>query len=186
MSRLHNYIQTEQDALNLLYLIEFINTDEEQLNEGMSDILGKVKNLLPKMGITMGFKDGLIHQLSRSSLYVSKFIWNMLKYHTTGNKESKEILLELSKTKVSREQVMDFLFRLDILTLSMFTAPLKMLDALLGWNIHPTVMRKTDDVVERSRKAIEYLRDLIPTVPAKVAKKLDMNIKRIQILLGVE
>ena len=117
---------------------------------------------------------------------MSKFVWHIFRYHITGNQESKEKIVELSQAKISREQFMDFLFKMDILTLSLFTAPLKMVDALLGWSIHPVVKNKTKDVMERGKLAIKQLMDVAKAVPEKVGKKLEVNIKRIENLLGID
>ena len=185
MSRLQNYLNKNNDISRLIMVSEFIEMDINRLDEGFSDIKRQLSGLLPKIGLGMDFKEGLIHQLSRASIHMSKFVWHIFRYHITGNQESKEKIVELSQTKISREQFMDFLFKMDILTLSLFTAPLKMVDALLGWSIHPVVKNKTKDVMERGKQAIKQLMDVAKAVPEKLGKKLETNIKRIENLLRV-
>ena len=60
-------------------------------------------------------------------------------------------------TKVQKEDVIDVLLKLDVLTLHAITGPIHMIDALTGWHIGPMVKAAVLKIDDRAKKALEHL-----------------------------
>ena len=71
----------------------------------------------------------------KSGKHIGKVIWYAMKA-AVGNEEDKQKLIRIIKeTKISSSQLIDFLLKLDMLTLHAITGPIHMIDAVTGWHL---------------------------------------------------
>ena len=89
------------------------------------------------------------------------------------------------KKKVSKEELIDFFFKLDVLTLSLLTGPINIIDALMGWNIVATLKSKGKTSDSRIKDAIGDLSKSIETLPDKLKRKVLNNLNKIKKLVNV-
>lgn len=166
--------ETKMDMLTLLEIAVFMDEDFDRIDEAF-DFLGKLEGLASKMGIhASSSRGGLIGILWRSGKVLAEFFWNILKA-VAGDKDAKERAIELSKTEVRKEDIIDFLLRVDGLTLHTLTGPIHFIDNLTGWHIWAAVETHVHDFADKAAKAIGALADVVKEVDDEIkikAKKL--------------
>lgn len=189
VNRIDNYMQkgVEQDSIALLELAMFMEENEYMLNEAIKNWGKKVGGLLKKVGLHAHTGEGgLIWVLGKSSVTMGQLFWNLVKAATTGDKKAKEKVVEIAKTEITKEQVLDFLLKLDTLTLHMVTGPLHMLDALTGWHIAVNIKKASEPVVDRTKRAINHLRNLADNLKGKLKKQVLDYVFGLRRILGEE
>jgi len=176
--------ELDRDTISIIELASFIE-DYPEMNEAMSDWADKLKTVLDKMGLhaTKG-NTGLLQMIGKASARISKLLWHAFMATTTGKQEHKDKVIEISKQEVSKEDLMNFLMKIDLLTLHVISGPIHIIDALTGWHIGPKILQGVDIFIDRGKKAIEHLifiRDKSKDRPLK--DKLSHYIKSIKTLI---
>lgn len=149
------YISESADSLN-----------EEELTEasilaGLTDKLGDV---LPKAGLKLHKGKGLLS-------YVKDFTGTAGKMIIAAIKKDKEQIKKLSQ-EFEKADFIDFLLKLDMVTMHLVTGPIHMVDAVTGWDLMANLKahtKKAEDTLETIQKAIADLK-------AKVAKIADEKV----------
>lgn len=177
--------QEKRDMMTLLEVAWFIENQNDMLNEGF-DFLGKLEGLADKLGIHVSSsKGGMIGILYRSGKVLAEFFWCAFKA-TMGDNQAKQRLVELSKTEITKEEILDFLLRLDGLTLHTLTGPIHMIDNLLGWHIWAAVQDHAKGFADKAAKAISDLVDVVKEVDDEVKTKAKKLLHGIVAVLGLE
>lgn len=183
--KIDNYFdkQLTEDMTILMETAYFADTEE--LNEAVSDAISGVKNLLSKMGIEAHQTGkGIIPTLASAGKTMAQFFYHALR--APKNKESREKVKELAGKEITKGEIIDFLLRLDTLTLHLLTGPIHMIEALTGWHIWAKVGKKSQEVMERARKALETLKDHAKTLAGKAKKKATNLINKLKDMLGID
>jgi len=166
--------EMESNIIVMAYLLEenldnMNETDYVMLAEGINDKLGKV-------GLKLHKGKGIIDYIKDFTMGVGRLFLALMK----GDKnKAKEIL----KT-VSKEDVLDFLYKLDLGTLHLITGPLHTIDAWTGWDLGVKVkqkMEKAKDIYQEIKHALQTVKQKIKTAfDKKVAPKLISKIGEIE------
>jgi len=173
------------DRDRLLELAIFMSLNPHQLNEADGDWRGKFKQALNKAGLKLGGNErGLLQTLSKVSSHISKVVYYAIKAKS-GDRAARDEVKELLKKKVSKEELIDFFFKLDVLTLSILTGPINIIDALMGWNIVAILKSKGKTSDNRIKDAISDLSRSIETLPDKLKRKVLNNIAKIKKLTSI-
>jgi hypothetical protein len=173
------------DKQRLLELALFMSLNPHQLNEADGDWRGKFKQALNKAGLKLGGNErGLLQTLSKVSSHISKVVYYAIKAKS-GDRAARDEVKELLKKKVSKEELIDFFFKLDVLTLSILTGPINIIDALMGWNIVAILKSKGKTSDNRIKDAISDLSRSIETLPDKLKRKVLNNIAKIKKLTSI-
>ena len=189
VNRIDNYLMKglNEDTLTMLELAMFMDENEYMLSEAIGDWGKKVGSLLKKVGLHVhSGEGGLIQILTKSSVTMGKLFWNLMKAFTTGDSKAKEKVKEIVKTEITKEQVLDFLLRVDTLTLHLITGPIHMLDALTGWHIAANIKKASQPTVKRAMEAIENLKEMAVELKGSIKKIVLDYIHGLKRLLGLE
>ena len=171
------------DKQRLLELALFMSLNPRQLNEADGDWRGKFKQAAKKADLKLGNERGLLQTLSKVSSHISKVIYYAIKAKG-GDRAARDEVKELLKKRVTKEELIDFFFKLDTLTLSILTGPINIIDALMGWNIVSTLKSKGKTSDSRIKDAISDLSTSIETLPDKLKRKVLNNITKIKKLIS--
>jgi len=152
---------TESEKLLVLaYAIEeaeYMNESTEHLEmlaEGITDkILHHSNNIADKVGMKVHKSKGILDYLKSILTGVGKAFFYIFKGDA---KKAKEVL-----TNFERKDVLDFLYKLDLGTLHLFTTPIHTIDAWTGWDLGVQMKNKM-------QKAEDALSDFISTI--RIAK----------------
>ena len=160
------------DAMALIECVVFIEACiDNTLNEGVVDsskaflskigdiFKDKVEPVAKKAGLHIETKKGLLQYLSSASTGVAKLLYYAVDYYFNKNEESKKKMIELAKS-VKKEDIIDFLLKLDMLTLHIISGPIHQLDALTGTHIWANIQKKTKNVTDAAKDAIEKIESL--------------------------
>lgn len=182
--RLQKYIKND-DANTLLEVAIFM--DDEILDEGIGEWGSKIKGVLSKAGIDVHKGKGLLQILAGAGATLGKFLWYAIRASNLNDKESREKLKEIANTEIKKEQVIDFLLKLDALTLHAITGPIHMIDALTGWHIWAKVSKTSADIITRAKEAISHLESIATKIISQdIKSKIKEYIVRLKSLLGLE
>ncbi len=138
------------------------------LNESkLDDILGEFNLQIVKA------HPGVLEYLALFTKGVGKFVWYAIK-------RDKEGIINLMKT-FRKAEFMDFITKLDAMTLGLIDLPLDFVSGITGWEIVDSVKiikNKAERIVNKMRTAIKMLKNqtaiyFIPSVQLIVQKKLD-------------
>jgi len=137
-----------------------------------------------KIGLKITKGQGLIQILAKAGTHVAKLLWLAVKAYRSQTPEDKEELKTfLKNTKVTKEQVVDVLLKLDMLTNKMFTGPVAMLNVLTGWQISVNIKQ---DIERMAKSALQGLLQIKDKLADKTKKVLDKHVTGIKNLLGVQ
>ena len=128
-----------------LTLLEQMNPND--INEGVNDILAKFGFELEKKS------PGVIEYIARFTKGVGKFVWYAIKRDKKG---IKALMKDFSK-----EELVDFLYKLDLVTLHLITGPLHFIDGLTGWELIPKfkeLKSEAQSAINKIKKAIDNLK----------------------------
>ena len=152
----------EDKISTLLFLVEkeeYLNENLDILSEEM--ILEDIKSWLNKYGLKIHKGDGIIDYLKQFSTGAGKLILAAIK----GDKEEvKRIANSLEK-----EKVVDFLFKLDMVSLHLITGPIHVIDAITGWDLVANLKQAT----KKTPSIIKDILDSIKDIKNKVVKVFD-------------
>lgn len=173
------------DAMNLLEFAIFIE-DFGRLEEGVidkiKDIKGQTDAMLRKLGFHTSQSKGLIHYLWT----INKNIVRLL-YHGISLSDASEHQREVSRMaikeimqSVNREEVLNFLYKLDAVTLGILTTPLKLIDGVTGWHIAGEVVSKVQPAISKAKKAIEWLEATKDSLEGKLKIQLQKYVNALR------
>lgn len=173
------------DMQNLLEIAMFMDTPIDRLDEAI-DIKGGLKSLMSKMGLhAHGSGKGLIQMIAKASKVLGEFFWHVFQA-SLGNEASKKRAKELANTEIKKEDVIDFLLKLDMATLHLITGPLHTIDAITGWHIWAAVGHKAETALKKAKDAIENLKTAAKTVEGKAKEQIKKYIHGIVKLFGLD
>ena len=139
-------------------------------------IADKIDKALGALGLQVhGSNKGLIQIMLSAGKDITLLFWYAMKA-MKGDKEAKAKAEEIAKKEVKKEDVIDFLLKLDTLSMHLLTGPIHMIDALTGWHIAPRIQKKSKDITHRVDRAIAHLEKIAIEVPKNVAKKVQQYI----------
>lgn len=178
MKNFKKFITEEKKYDQLLNEITLIV--DEPLNEKIN-----VKSFLSKVGFSSEkHGGGLISILKNVSKHISKTIILAIKAYAKKDEESKEELrLHLNK-RASKQEMLDFILRLDQLTLHAITGPIHMIDALTGWHLAADLHSASKTDVVKVQTALTTLSAV--KVAADKRSKLRSAISRLKFLFGLK
>lgn len=180
----HDEIRDMEIILEMSMLID----ENTIINEAFDLAMFKTsaKALMKAAGIHAGKSgDGLIQIALKSGKTMAEFIWHGLKA-AGGNEESKVRVKEIANTEITKEQFLDFLYKLDMATMHLVTGPLHMIDALTGWHIAAHIKKSGDDMLAKAKTAIQNLVDAAKGTTDEVKKKLKSLMHGIARLFGLD
>jgi len=172
------------EVSNIIEYYEFSNMDFNTLNESvllefkMPDISGA----LAKAGIHAKKGRGLIQMIASSGIHFAKIFHAAIKA-TGGDQEAKVNLKELLSKKISKEDIIDFLLKLDQATMHLITGPIHMIEALTGWHIWAAVhkVRNTaKDIVQKGKDIINKLKDVATDLEGSGKKYIEKVSKSVE------
>lgn len=177
--------EIEQDAMNLLEVAIFFE-EFGRLDEGVmdfiKDIKGKADKMFKKAGFHTSQSKGMIQYLYKINKNILVLFYNAMLYSTGSESEkmkAKEAINAIKKS-VTREEIINFLYKLDMLTLHSFTTPLKVIDALTGWHIAGEVKSKVEPAISKAKKAIEWLESTKDHLTGKLKVQLQKYVNAIR------
>lgn len=163
------------EVQNLVELALFMEMDPNTLNEEtMLNEAFDVMGALEKAGFHVKKGRGLIQMLSGAGKHMSKILWYAVK-SAAGDEDAKPILKDLLKRRIKKEELLDFLLKLDQLTLHALTGPIHAIDALTGWHIGPNLHKVADlknDIAKKIKDAVSTIKNVAKEVGDKTRGKL--------------
>lgn len=155
----------------------------DKINEGR-ELLPKVKKYINNLSLPKTRKKGLIQIISSSSKEIGKMLWLAYKYSITNNSEFKNELRNMAHKNITKDDMIDFLFKLDVVTLGLLSSPISMIDAITGWNLLENLKSITKSIEERALEAIKSLEWISSNVPSDVKSRIQNYIKGLKNLLS--
>ena len=164
------------DAIALLEIAAFMDT--KTLEEGLN--FGK---LLGKLGLKAHKGVGLIDILKKSGKNIGKMMWLAFQVQR-GDETAKLELKELLKTKIKKEDVLNFILQLDQATLHVITGPIHLLSAITGWHLEAD-LHKVGSASELIKKAVAELETASKSLVGKLKDKMIGYVKNIKATLSL-
>ena len=152
------------------------NEDPDIIVEGIMDNLNSALN---KIGLKIEREKGLIDYLLAAGKTMAQFFLAALR----GDKKT---LKQLANKEISKEALVDFVYKLDGATMHVLAGPLHFIEAVTGWNIAANFER--EGMATKIRKTVSTFKDAIAFLYEKVKaafkgktqKKLLNRIKAIE------
>lgn len=171
---------TEQES-NIIALAYLLEEDLNTLNESDSEMIAEgIQDKLSKAGLKLHKGKGIIDYVRSFMKGAGKVFLSLFKGDT---KKAKEIL----KT-VEKEDILDFLYKLDLGTLHLVTGPLHTIDAWTGWDLSVKMkshMEKAGNIFDEIKTALTTVKTKITTAFDKaVSSKLIGKIGEIEQAVG--
>jgi len=146
-------------VLELMILMEM---DEEELYrlDEITVINKNVEKLNPylnKLGLKLAYKKTLIQHAIDAGVGVIK----MLKAGMAGDKEE---VLRLAKS-VKKEDVANFLLRLDKATINVIGGTIGRIEAITGWRLTASASKVATNAIDMVKKAFKIIHDHLPKLP---------------------
>lgn len=189
MSRFKNSIDDMNDVYALLEFMIFIESyDNDMINEGIvSDIKNTLKKSFSKSGLHAKQTDGIIQQLLKSEKLVSSLLYHaFMSYYQYGHEqEQHEQEIKKLMKKIKKEDLIDFLLRVDTLTMHLITGPIHTIDALTGTHIWADIKGKVEPAKKRATAAIKSLEDLKNSVEGKLKDQVQKYSNALRRVFGV-
>lgn len=168
--------QLSDHAIALLEAGIFMET--ETLDEALN-----FKGLLGKLGLKAHKGTGLIQILGKAGKNMAEMMWYAFKA-AKGDEAAKVKLAEILKTKIKKEDVINFLYQLDMATAHLVTGPIHMIDAITGWHIAPN-LHSAASTTEIIRRAIKELEDASKKLVGAVKNKIVGYVGNIKSVMSI-
>lgn len=171
---------------NLIELQYFSDMDFSTLNESILTEfkMPDIGSALKKAGLHVKKGRGLIQIIASSGIHLAKIFHASIKA-AGGNKEAEKELKELLSKKISKEDIIDFLLKLDQATLHVITGPIHTIEAITGWHIWAAVKKVSNvgkDLVQKGIDIINKLEDVVNDLEGSGKKYIIKTIKSIETL----
>lgn len=170
-------LTTQEKIISLLVLMEHLDTLDlmsESIDDQLITISEGINDHLNKIGFKIHKSKGILDYIKSFVGGVGKVMFHIIKGDLD---KAKEIIKDLSK-----EDILDFLYKLDLGTLHLFTGPIHMIDAWTGWDLAVNLkshIEKGEGITEIIKKELqkvkEYINKLFPTDTDK-QKELSSNL----------
>ena len=172
------------EIANVIEFFEFSNMEFGSLNESelnefkMPDIDGALK----KAGLHVKKGRGLIQMIASSGLHFARVFHAAIRA-AGGDKGAEKTLRELLSKKISKEDVIDFLLKLDQATLHIVTGPIHFIEAVTGWHIWAAVHKVRDvskDILQKGKDIISKLKDISQDLEGSGKKYIEKVSKSVE------
>lgn len=170
-------LTTQEKIISLLVLMEHLDTLDlmsESIDDQLITISEGINDHLNKIGFKIHKSKGILDYIKSFVGGTGKVMFHIIKGDLD---KAKEIIKDLSK-----EDILDFLYKLDLGTLHLFTGPIHMIDAWTGWDLAVNLkshIEKGEGITEIIKKELqkvkEYINKLFPTDTDK-QKELSSNL----------
>jgi len=182
--RLDKYIQlSNKDYIrDLVEMYEIINQDDT-MDESFD-----LNKILQTIGFTFTKEKGLIQILRDAGQHMFSLFKALLIAWYTGKEEDKQAIKDIiDETKITKEHVVDFLFKLDEATIHLLTGPIYILSAVTGWKIRPKSPHNNVSSIESKIKdALDKLNAVVGELPKKVSKNFKSYLRGMERLICKE
>lgn len=157
--------QVEELAESIM-CVTFMNMLSTELMEATDkDVaLKKVRDAMKASGFEIRQEKGLWHYLLDAKAEIVKLI------AAAWKKDIAAIKAILTK-EVSKQDVLDFVLKLDLLAFHVLTTPIHYIDAVTGWDLHANIVNKAK---EGNKAVVKTFKDAFKFIHAKIAR---MNIE---------
>ncbi len=185
IQRLNQFSYTNEEVKYMNALLEMgeLSMHTTPLNEAFS--LPSISGLLDKVGIAAhSTGPGLLQMLAKAGKNIGMLFYYTLKY-MAGDKAMGDKIKELT-TSLTKEEVLDFLLKLDAVTLHLLTGPIHMIDALTGWHIWANIHHATKNVTSKAKEALQNLLDVAKHATDQVKRKLKSIMQAIVTMFGFD
>jgi hypothetical protein len=157
------YNESVQKLMLAIHLSDSMN--ESEINEAT------IGDYASKIGLKISKGNGLID-------YLTKFATGAGKMLIAAIKGDEPKVREIA-SKMNKEDFVDFLLKLDTVTMHLVTGPIHMIDAITGWDIMANIKHvahvSKEKVVKSFKDALDYVRDKIENFMAPGDKKNEME-----------
>ena len=177
--RLKTYIDVSEDA-SLLVEVAFLI--DNNLNEDVSSILDKINSTMKSMGLHSKQGKGIIQYTAQYGKAISQILYYALKANK-GDAEAKAKIKEITSKELTKEQFIDFLLKLDTLSLHAVTMPIHIIDAITGWHVAANLDKMQDPIFDRIQKAVEFLENAMEKATGQIKRQLQNVIAGIKRLV---
>lgn len=190
VSKLNTYMYSHEELQNMNALLEmamFMSHDVQRIDEAfdVGSLTKAAGSLMKASGLHVKKGDGLVQLAMRSGKLMAQFIWYAIKA-AKGDKEAQQKVKEIANTEITKEQVIDFILKLDMATAHVLTTPIHTIEAITGWHIWANVKDKVSGGYEKAKEALKNLIDVAKGVEQKIASKLQVYVQDIAQMLGLE
>jgi hypothetical protein len=138
---------------------EFQNLTEASILAGIANMFGKAEAGIDKIGMKLHKGKGVLSYIADFNDAASFLVYAAIK----GDKEE---VLRLAKT-FDKSKFVDFLLKLDMLSMHILTGPIHMIDAITGWDLIANLKAhtsKAENIIDSIEKAISDLKAKISTL----------------------
>ena len=165
-SKYNEQTQYNEAVQKLMLALEFSDSmNESDLNES------KIADYASKIGIKIAKGNGLIDYVAKFTMGAGKMLMAAIK---GDEPKVREIAGQMTKA-----DFVDFLLKLDTVTMHLVTGPIHMIDAVTGWDIMANVEHAAhvakETVVKGFKDALDYVKDKIDNFMAPGDKKDEME-----------
>lgn len=138
-----------------------LRMESQTLNEATDKrvLVRQADEMLKRVGFTTRQETGILQYLGAASVGIVEILVAALK----GDKET---IKEVS-SRVTKEKLLDFFLKLDVLTLHLLSSPIHIIDAITGWDLHSnlrnTATKGVKAVVQTFADAIKFIKEKLTT-----------------------
>lgn len=177
MQTFSEYKQLAELTAASVDIVTFINEMEQtdQITEAVLKDLPDINDVLGKIGLKVHKTRGLLSMLKSASKWVGRVLYYAVKA-SQGDEEARQLLKTTLKNHVTKEELMDFLLKLDNATLHLLSIPLHTIAAITGWELEANLQQLTNYTKIAGQKiedTIKFLEDLKRRSKDEIKKKID-------------
>lgn len=176
LSESKNGLNTSEKILAMVLFMESMDrlevVSESKLEEDLIVIAEGINDHLNKVGFKIHKSKGILDYIKNFTTGIGKVMFHIIKGDTD---KAKELI-----KKISKEDVLDFLYKLDLGTLHLFTGPLHMIDAWTGWDLAVNLKSHID----KSQGVVDLLKQAIDKVKKGIIELFSSDNSRQNELMG--
>jgi len=173
--------QNHDYSKDILEIFMIMNHDD-LINESID-----LNAILQKLGFSFNKEAGLIQILHGAGKHIFSLFKALIIAWYSGKEEDKQVVRDIiDSTDITKEHIVDFLFKLDEVTLHLLTGPVYLLSAITGWKIRPIDPHKkitVQSIETKIKDAINQLSTITNELPKKIAKNFRSYLKGISNLV---
>jgi len=154
----NNQISLERTILEMVSIMDMPLEEAYALDANVITE-SKLHDVLKKAGLHLGKSKGLLDHLKAAG----KGLFKMFVAAVKGDKDELKAVIRTIK----KEDVLDFLLKLDQATLHLITGPLHFIEAVTGWHLWAALNKansKVKDVAAKIKSAIAAVKDGVQKV----------------------
>jgi len=150
-----NYIQEQEVKEKVAMLLFVMENQDAQINEELQEDFGSFMN---KLGLPERPDKGLIDYFADFTTVAGKVVMSAI------NGEPDEIRKHAAK--ITRNDFVDFLVKLDKVTLGIITSPLEIVHSITGWDIEKKLVQLAKGTVSVVKNIHTSIKDLHKEITA--------------------